>query len=445
MEPQGVKSGQHTDINFEFDIYRKLPEGEFERIGETRLAATNKSSLKDGFEFTGLEDIRFDSNLQGQGLGTEIIEAIGSTNKNIAKGKDPLKIYSITKEARPFWEKIGSTDFKPGVSFNYNTGDNLPNAKLFFGQKEIAKASKNKGITALDDTARLKKAKDMGFRTDEPVYHGTHSKDIDAFDDKFIGNRDEGFFGRGHYFTSESGEASYYGPNVGEYYTRGKLLDLSPTKKNSNFEIEDKDYFKFWTKELDKLDMLDEPIKIGLKTLNKIDDYVEKNVEFIGATDSYGKEGIAAYVRHPTNKFDEISEEVERIYSSFGVPDKKTAIKSLKNNIIDQTRRDSDLKKLYPGTDNILYSISDYIRVGGKGADELTQNAKKAGYDGIKVGDETVIFDPKNIRSSGAAFNPKKSDSSKLMAGIALPVAGAGAMSMQEEKNRGLGSIPPRQ
>ena len=151
MEPQGVKSGQHTDINFEFDIYRKLPEGEFERIGETRLAATNKSSLKDGFEFTGLEDIRFDSNLQGQGLGTEIIEAIGSTNKNIAKGKDPLKIYSITKEARPFWEKIGSTDFKPGVSFNYNTGDNLPNAKLFFGQKE------NKKITKLktDETKQL--------------------------------------------------------------------------------------------------------------------------------------------------------------------------------------------------------------------------------------------------------------------------------------------------
>ena len=305
----------------------------------------------------------------------------------------------------------------------------------------IAKASKAKGITALDDTARLKKAKDMGFRTDEPVYHGTHSKDIDAFDDKFIGNRDDGFFGKGHYFTSSSGEASYYGPNVGEYYTRGKLLDLSQTKKNSNFEIEDKDYFKFWTKELDKLDMLDEPTKIGLKTINKIDDYVEKNVVFIGATDSYGNEGIGAYVRHPANKFDEISEEVERIYSSFGVPDKETAIKSLKNNIIDQTGRDFDLKKLYPGTDNILYSLSDYVRVGGKGADELTQNAKKAGYDGITVGDETVIFDPKNIRSTDAAFDPKKSDSSKLMAGIALPVAGAGAMSMQEEKNRGLGSL----
>jgi hypothetical protein len=46
-----------------------------------------------------------------------------------------------------------------------------------------------------------------------------------------------------------AGEASYYGPNVGEYFTRGKLLDLSQTTKNSNFEKLDKDYLKFWTKE----------------------------------------------------------------------------------------------------------------------------------------------------------------------------------------------------
>jgi hypothetical protein len=138
----------------------------------------------------------------------------------------------------------------------------------------IGKANKaRQGIASLDESSRIQRAKDMGFRTDEPVYHGTHSKDINEFNDKFIGNRDEGFFGKGHYFTSGSGEASYYGPNVGEYFTRGKLLDLSQTTKNSNFEMLDKDYFKFWTKELDKIDMLDEPTKKGLKTINKIDDY----------------------------------------------------------------------------------------------------------------------------------------------------------------------------
>jgi hypothetical protein len=309
------------------------------------------------------------------------------------------------------------------------------------GTLAIGKQAAKKGVGSLES------AKKMGFRTDEPVYHGTHSEKFDAFDDKFIGSRDEGFFGKGFYFTSEPGEASYYGPNVGKYFTKGKLLDLSQNNKNSNYQLLDKKYFKFWTKELDKIDMLDEPTKIGMKTINKIDDYVEKNVKFIDATDSYGNDGVAAYVKHPTNKYDEISEEVERLYSNFGAPDKKTAIESLKNNIINQTNYDSDLRKLYPGTENILYSLSDYIRVGGKGAEELTQQAKKAGYDGIKVGDETVIFDSKNIRSVDAKFDPKKSESSKLLASMLLPVAGAGgiaALSIDDsspDENKGVGSI----
>ena len=35
--------------------------------------------------------------------------------------------------------------------------------------------------------------------------------------------KDEGFYGRGHYFAGTPREASYYGPNVEEYFTRGKL------------------------------------------------------------------------------------------------------------------------------------------------------------------------------------------------------------------------------
>ena len=259
----------------------------------------------------------------------------------------------------------------------------------------------------------LQRAKDMGFRVEKPVYHGTHAGKLEKFDDSFIGQRDEGFFGRGHYFADSAGEASYYGPDVGKYFTRGKLLDLTPTKKNSDFELYDKKYFKFWTEELDKLDMLDEPTKKGLKTINKIDEYVDKNVKFIKSSDNRGNEGISAYIKHPAKK-----DSLNRIFSYGGMPDKKTAIKNLKNEIIDQTRYDSELRKLYPDTENILYDLSQYIRFGYKGADELTKQVKKAGYDGIRVGDETVIFDPKNIRSVEAKFDPKKSSSPNLLAGI---------------------------
>jgi len=321
----------------------------------------------------------------------------------------------------------------------------------------IGKANKvRQGIASLDESSKIQRAKDMGFRTDEPVYHGTHSKEINEFNDKFIGNRDEGFFGKGHYFTSGSGEASYYGPNVGEYFTRGKLLDLSQTTKNSNFEMLDKDYFKFWTKELDKIDMLDEPTKKGLKTINKIDDYVDNNVKVMKGLNSNGTTGFTASVKHPTREpyvFKDAQGKKRSIDETLDTPlfnrgdgvefheTKEKAIKALKNRILYEAEMFSELKKVFPDTDNILYSLSDYIRVGGKGAEELTKQAKKAGYDGIKVGDETVIFDPKNIRLTKAKFDPTKSDSSKLMAGIALPATAAGAMTMQEEVDLGIGSI----
>ena len=50
----------------------------------------------------------------------------------------------------------------------------------------------------------------------------------------------------------------------------------------------------------------------------------------------------------------------------------------------------------------------------------ITEKAKKAGYDGIKFGSETVIFDPKNIRKPEAKFDPKKVDSKDLLSGRGL-------------------------
>jgi hypothetical protein len=348
---------------------------------------------------------------------------------------------------QPTVERVKPT-FNPASDYFYNNvlndsgrrmvdfASSIVNDSFIFAGSAgmIGKANKaRQGIASLDESSRIQRAKDMGFRTDEPVYHGTHSKDINEFNDKFIGNRDEGFFGKGHYFTSGSGEASYYGPNVGEYFTRGKLLDLSQTTKNSNFEMLDKDYFKFWTKELDKIDMLDEPTKKGLKTINKIDDYVDNNVKVMKGLNSNGTTGFTASVKHPTRKpyvFKDAQGKKRSIDETLDTPlfnrgdgvefheTKEKAIKALKNRILYEAEMFSELKKVFPDTDNILYSLSDYIRVGGKGAEELTKQAKKAGYDGIKVGDETVIFDPKNIRLTKAKFDPSKSDSANLLAGV---------------------------
>lgn len=58
--------------------------------------------------------------------------------------------------------------------------------------------------------------------------------------------------------------------------------------------------------------------------------------------------------------------------------------------------------------------------------DDIMKELKDRGYIGIDAPNERVIFDPQNIRSINAAFDPEKKDSSNLLAGAAT-VGGVGA------------------
>jgi hypothetical protein len=50
------------------------------------------------------------------------------------------------------------------------------------------------------------------------------------------------------------------------------------------------------------------------------------------------------------------------------------------------------------------------------------------GFSGFQVSDEIVVFDPKNIRSVNAQFDPKNKDSSKILASPAPVTIGAGLL-----------------
>ena len=286
-----------------------------------------------------------------------------------------------------------------------------------------------KAAGAIEDVVKknpkLERAKALGFRVDEPVYHGTR-EDLRKFDDRFIGTRnDEGFYGRGHYFARTPREASYYGPNVEEYFTRGKLLDLT------NDTLDTTDSFKSWATKLDKIGALDEPTKQGLASLDKIDDYVKKNVKLIKAKNDDGTEGFMARVPHPAIKGE--------IYDSpiRGIPDrpfpltKEEAIEDLKEGLIFNAQHtpmmSQGISSVFP-MENTLFQLDHFVRFGGVGPAELTNKAIEAGYDGIKFGDETVIFDPKNIRRSDAEFDPKKTELDDLL-------------SYTPEDKKGIGSL----
>ena len=262
------------------------------------------------------------------------------------------------------------------------------------------------------ELTRRERAKALGFRVDEPVYHGTR-EDLKRFDNEMIGTHlDEGFYGRGHYFASTPGEARYYGPNVEEYFTRGKLLDLTP---NTYGEA---NKFKSWATKLDKIGALDEPTKQGLASLNKIDDYVKNNVILLKGQNNDGTEGYIARVPHPAKK-GEMFDNPIRGYDDRPFPLKKEdAIADLKQSLIFNAKHtpmmSQGISSVFP-MENTLFQLDQFVRFGGVGAAELTEKAIKAGYDGIKFGDETVIFDPKNIRRSDAEFDPKKSELDDLL------------------------------
>lgn len=63
---------------------------------------------------------------------------------------------------------------------------------------------------------------------------------------------------------------------------------------------------------------------------------------------------------------------------------------------------------------------------------EAIRILQDAGYSGLRSGNEVSVFDPRNIRSTSAAFDPARSDSANLLAanaksGAAVPLAADGS------------------
>ena len=173
--------------------------------------------------------------------------------------------------------------------------------------------------------------------------------------------------------------------------------------------------------------MLDVDTKAGLKGAKKLIKYFDENIEYKIGQNADGTDGVFATIVDPTRKVDVYKGKEypvtinSRVDPRGNFPKtKEEAREQLLNNFAYDMRqpnyKDIDFFK---GWNNDFYdSLSDYIRVGGKGSAELTKKAKAAGFDGVKAGDETVIFDPKNIRSIDAKFDPAKADSPDLLSSV---------------------------
>jgi len=83
--------------------------------------------------------------------------------------------------------------------------------------------------------------------------------------------------------------------------------------------------------------------------------------------------------------------------------------------------------------------VHEALRRAGGGT--MTDILKNIGYDGTKSARETVIFDPKNIRSRFAAFDPFNRESSNLLAQSAklAPTTALGAYMYNEKRKKSQG------
>ena len=249
----------------------------------------------------------------------------------------------------------------------------------------------------------LKTLKEKGFDVDNPLYHGTHET-FKTFDPSKIGKRDKGFYGKGFYFTNMKKEAEMYGPNVGEYYIKGNILNLGDfseinrvLSKSSDFDplAEPLQDYKLWAKKLNAIDALPPAQKKAYNDFVKADKYFEKNYELIptkkietgpakGQTvyqgkikDPYYENDIVLDNIDDKNDLKEIFYlEIEGNHPSF------PNFGDIKRNVSDLTR-DADRLEYNEGIEDVSQYIADKV--------------KASGYTGIKSGSETVVFNPKNI------------------------------------------------
>lgn len=274
----------------------------------------------------------------------------------------------------------------------------------------------------MSQEARMARAREMGFDTGQTWYHATPAEKIEEFKPELIGSHtDAGHLASGFYFADSPSEAAYYAPNVGSYYTRGKMWDAGGGGTWPEM-------FKQWAPMMDDVGLLGWRGDT-LKSIRAIDGMVD-NAKVSPLQDGEFS-GYYAYMPHPEPSYE--GHEIGSRGSRHNIP--KTPDEAIEN-LRNRAYYELDGSDEFPGL-NGIDTFTDFVRT-GRLQDEVAKRLTEKGYSGIKYGSELVVFDPTNIRSVNAAFDPAKSSSANLLA--ANPETGAapglGLMAAAKEAER---------
>ena len=181
------------------------------------------------------------------------------------------------------------------------------------------------------------------------VYHGTDNDDFSVFDKEKIGQRDNGFYGKGFYFANTKGEAGFYGKNIYSVFLNIKNpLNLEDSLGGRYFGLQNNLFYKGAIK-LRELGLLD---KQELELLNKyektIKDFMDKvEVKEINTFDINGDSIKVWYAQLKGDNDYELSYDVNNYVGlQENLNTKENALNNLWNNK-DRYNNYSDLIKYY--------------------------------------------------------------------------------------------------
>ena len=339
------------------------------------------------------------------------------------------------------------------------------------------------GALPMDEASRMARAREMGFDTDQTVYHGT-THDFDQFGS--TNANPEGHYGAGHYFTTSAEDASR------NYAGRGPDLRkrISQEGEAISYEIEDLVDAGNWAALEQKFGLTKERIEgpginfieegervaaqrlVGPSDGTVIPAFVRgRTANVIPSTRAKPSEG-----RFPTYleaDYPDASKFMDEARQSLGSKADEFEVEELAQQLADEAFEptgelydfirsvDRQLREAgeVRAADEVSAKLNEMALDGGVSAWDLDRAVRSsaatyaeneagqligndiirkafndAGYDNIRMSadaagwnmdiptgtDHLIVSDPRNIRSKYAKFDPDKSDSSIITNGIPL-------------------------
>ena len=238
-----------------------------------------------------------------------------------------------------------------------------------------------------DEASRMARAQEMGFDVETPMFHGT-SADITSFAPSMGGSATGAKTGKMAIWLTDD-------PVTAKGYARHAATN-APVKKilREANEAADKGNWDLHEKKIAEAEILEKQIgeEGGLRGQNILPLYAPKDDEFRSIWDKAGELPSGLFVKNMKG----------RSFDDFGV------------------------------SDEIQQILSGAKRDGHKGVKFENLDDAPGLYN--RPATHVAIFDPKNIRSTNAQFDPAKAGSADILAGLAgLGVLGAGAAALPQD------------